>query len=67
MHSMLTTEHQPVPHSRAAGERNKAEIRRLFKQGQQGRAIARELDLNESYVYRVIRALVAEAEEAKSA
>lgn len=64
---MLTTDRDPIPHSRASGEKNKAEIRRLYDEGLHGRPIARQLDLNESYVYRTIREYLAERAEEKSA
>lgn len=63
---MLNTEPQPNPRSLEAGRRNREAIHRLYDSGMQPRAIARELDLGESYVYRVIRQLRAEG-EAKSA
>jgi transposase-like protein len=64
---MLTTDREPIPHSKASGEKNKTEIRRLYDSGLNGRPIARQLDLNESYVYRVIREYLAEKAEEKSA
>ena len=59
---MLDTEHMPNPRSSEAGRRNREAIRQRYDGGMQPRAIARALDLGESYVYRVIRQYLAERE-----